>query len=132
MKIAVVSDDEKTISVHFGRAALYVVITSDDGEIISRETRPKAGHHTFGNNPKKDCGHGRGHGFDAGAATRHRGMIETISDCQVLIAGGMGQGAFAALESQNIMPVITEIEDIDEAVKMYLEGKLTNRKELLH
>jgi predicted Fe-Mo cluster-binding NifX family protein len=59
-------------------------------------------------------------------------MIDTIADCDVLIAGGMGNGAFAALEERNVTPLITEIADIDEAVRLYLEGNLTNRMELLH
>jgi len=50
----------------------------------------------------------------------------------VLIAGGMGNGAFAALEERSVTPLITEIADIDEAVRLYLEGNLTNRMELLH
>jgi hypothetical protein len=47
-------------------------------------------------------------------------MIDKIADCDVLIAGGMGHGAFAILEERNVMPLITEIEDIDEAVKCTL------------
>ena len=48
MRIAVVSDDEATVSRHFGRAPYYVVVAIEDGRIVSRETRPKAGHQTFG------------------------------------------------------------------------------------
>ena len=132
MKIALVSDDEKTISLHFGRAPLYVVVTAEGGKIKSRETRFKTGHHTFGGNHVHECNHGKVHGFDTGAGKRHRSMIDTIADCDVLIAGGMGNGAFAALEERNVTPLITEVEDIDEAVKLYLESKLVNRMELLH
>ena len=34
MKIAVITDDEKTISQHFGRAPYYMVFTIEDGHII--------------------------------------------------------------------------------------------------
>ena len=47
MKIAAISDDGATISQHFGRAALYVVVTVEDGKIVSTETRSKLGHHSF-------------------------------------------------------------------------------------
>ena len=47
MKIAAITDDGITISQHFGRAPLYVVVTLEEGKIVSKETRPKAGHHTF-------------------------------------------------------------------------------------
>jgi predicted Fe-Mo cluster-binding NifX family protein len=59
-------------------------------------------------------------------------MAETIADCQVLIAGGMGWGAYESLESRNIQPIVTDIRNIDEAVKLYLEGKLPNLMERLH
>jgi predicted Fe-Mo cluster-binding NifX family protein len=59
-------------------------------------------------------------------------MMEPISDCQVLIAGGMGWGAYENLTSQNIKPIVTDIKNIDEAVKLYLEGKLINLQQRLH
>jgi len=39
MKIAVISDDGKTISRHFGRAPYYLVLTVEDGKIVAREQR---------------------------------------------------------------------------------------------
>jgi predicted Fe-Mo cluster-binding NifX family protein len=59
-------------------------------------------------------------------------MMETISDCQVLLAGGMGWGAYDSLKSRNIEPIVTDITSIDEAVKLYLVGKLPNLMERLH
>jgi len=47
MKIAAISDDGTTISQHFGRAPLYVVVTVEEGKIVGQETRDKTGHHTF-------------------------------------------------------------------------------------
>jgi predicted Fe-Mo cluster-binding NifX family protein len=59
-------------------------------------------------------------------------MAETIADCQVLIVGGMGWGAYESMKSYNIEPVVTDVESIDEAVKLYLAGKLPNLMERLH
>jgi predicted Fe-Mo cluster-binding NifX family protein len=59
-------------------------------------------------------------------------MVETIADCQVLIAGGMGWGAYESLKSRGIEPVVTDVENIEEAVRLYLEGKLPNLMERLH
>ena len=72
------------------------------------------------------------HGYGAGAQSRHASMMESIADCQVLIAGGMGWGAYESLKSHNIEGVVTDIADIDEAVKLYLDGKLPNLMERLH
>lgn len=132
MKIAAISDDEVTVSQHFGRAPLYVVATVENGEIINKETRDKTGHHTFAAHQHPETAPGERHGYDSGAQSRHASMVETIADCQVLIAGGMGWGAYESLESCNIQPIVTDIRSIDEAVKLYLEGKLPNLMERLH
>ena len=131
MKVAVVSDDEVNISQHFGRASYYVVVTVKDGEIISRETREKAGHHTFATQ-HQDFASGERHGYDAGSQTKHAKMAEAIADCQVLLAGGMGWGAYESMQSYNIKPIVTDVKNIDEAVRLYLDNRLPNLMERLH
>ena len=132
MKIAIISDNETTISQHFGRAPVYVVVTVEDGKIVGRETRAKTGHHTFAAQHDIPVAPGERHGYDAGSQTKHASMAETITDCQVLIAGGMGWGAYESLKSRGIEPVVTDVENIEEAVKLYLQGKLPNLMERLH
>ena len=59
-------------------------------------------------------------------------MADAISDCQVFIAGGMGMGAFDSMKGYNIEPVVIDVKNIEEAVKLYLQGKLPNLMERLH
>ena len=132
MKIAAITEDGATVSQHFGRAPLYVVVTVEDGKITNRETRNKAGHHTFAAYQDAPLAPGERHGYDAGSQAKHASMAETITDCQVLIAGGMGWGAYESLKSRGIEPVVTDVENIEEAVKLYLQGKLPNLMERLH
>ena len=80
MKIAAVTEDEISISQHFGRAPLYTVVTVQDGKVVSKEVRAKAGHHTFAAH-HAELAPGERHGYDAGAQTRHASMIENIADC---------------------------------------------------
>ena len=47
MKIAVITDDEHTISQHFGRAPYYRVATVADGQVIEWQRRDKLGHAHF-------------------------------------------------------------------------------------
>jgi predicted Fe-Mo cluster-binding NifX family protein len=131
MKIAAISDDGVNISQHFGRAPLYVVVTVEENKIVARETRPKTGHHTFVA-AEQPLAPGERHGYDAGSQVKHRSMAESIADCQVLLAGGMGWGAYESMRSYNIEPVVTDVESIDEAVQLYLAGKLPNLMERLH
>lgn len=131
MKIAVVTDDSRIISAHFGRARYYLVFTIEDDRIVERELRPKANHSHFA---AEEHGHSPSgeHGTDPAAQHRHNMMIETISDCQILIARGMGSGAYRSLMAGGIQPIITDVVEIDEALNIYLSGTLTSHLEKLH
>jgi predicted Fe-Mo cluster-binding NifX family protein len=132
VKIAAISEDGTTISQHFGRAPYYVVLTVENGKVVNKEKRDKAGHHTFAGGQHPETAPGERHGFDAGAQSRHAAMAQSIDDCKVLIAGGMGWGAYESLKSRGIETVVTDVENIEEAVKLYLQGKLPNLMERLH
>ena len=100
MKIAAVTDDKQTISAHFGRATAYAVMTIEDGEIVEREYRSKVNHRDFQREGEHDHEHhhdSRGRGFGQHAAEKHNRMFATIKDCQVLLARGMGRGAYMGL-----------------------------------
>jgi predicted Fe-Mo cluster-binding NifX family protein len=135
MKIAVVSDDGKTISQHFGRATQYVVVTAEGEKIVNREVRQKAGHKDFSAGEEHQghqCGCHEVHGHQQGDEEKHVAMASAIKDVTVLLAGGMGMGAYESLKSYKIEPVITDVADIDQAIKLYLAGKLTNLMARLH
>jgi len=134
MKIAFISDDGNTISRHFGRAAYYVVLTIENGKITRRDQMPKLGHgHLAGQHEEHhEHGSGAGHGFEPGAQERHAGMVQPILDCKTLVAGGMGAGAYASIQSAGIEPVVTDMQLIDEAAAAYVAGTLKNHLEYLH
>jgi predicted Fe-Mo cluster-binding NifX family protein len=132
MKIAAASDDEVNISQHFGRAPHYVVLTVEDGKVVERETRAKAGHQTFAAHESPKLAPGERHGYDPGSETRHESMVEAISDCQVLIAGGMGWGAYESMREHGIETIVTDVKDISEATELYLAGNLPDLKDRLH
>ena len=132
MKIAVVTDDEKTISAHFGRAQYYSVFTVEDNKIVKKEIRDKANHSQFSGEDHHHGEYGDSHGMDPASQNRHGMMMETIQDCDVLLARGMGQGAHNNLRDRKIKPVLTDIQDIQEAVEAYLSGKLVENLARLH
>ncbi len=130
-KVAVVSEDGTTVSQHFGMAPWYMVYTIQDGKLAATEKREKAGHHQMGNaHPHGSQTHG--HVQDTASQDLHNRMASTINDCKVLITGGMGMGAYQSMKSNNIEPIVTDVRDIGQAVKLYLQGKLPNLKERLH
>jgi predicted Fe-Mo cluster-binding NifX family protein len=108
------------------------VATVEHNKVIGTETRPKMGHQHFAGDTHAEHGHGQPHGQDAESQSKHATMAQPISDCKVLIAGGMGMGAYESLKSYGVEPVITDVKNIIEAVNLYLQGKLPNLKEKLH
>jgi predicted Fe-Mo cluster-binding NifX family protein len=132
MKIAVITEDERTISQHFGRAPYYLVVTIEDGQIVQRELRDKLGHAQFSGESHEPEAPGQPHGISPAAHSRHERMVEAIGDCEALLCGGMGTGAYQSLQARGIRPVVTDIEAIDVAVRAYVEGRIVDRTDWLH
>jgi predicted Fe-Mo cluster-binding NifX family protein len=134
MRIALATEDGTTISAHFGRAPKYLVVTVRQGQVVGREIREKPGHVHFAADPHGGSGHqhqGR-HGFDPAAQDRHASMAAVISDCQVLLVRGMGAGAYQSMTQAGIRPIVTDLEDADEAVQAVISGKIVDHTERLH
>lgn len=130
MKIAFVSDDETTISRHFGRAKKYVVFSVQEGELTGLEVFSKKNqcsshryHHHHDEN---------GRGFGKQSRRKHHEAIETIKDCDVVVSRGMGSGIYGALLDKGIKPIITEISNINPAMEAVLDGTIINHAEQLH
>jgi predicted Fe-Mo cluster-binding NifX family protein len=131
-KVAAITDDGKTISQHFGRAAYYLVATVENGQIVNRELREKLGHTHYANQPHPEEQPGQGRGMDSASHHKHLQMAEAISDCEALLCRGMGMGAYQSMQTRGIRPIVTDITAIDDAVQAYIDGDIVDRVELLH
>jgi predicted Fe-Mo cluster-binding NifX family protein len=134
-KIAAVTDDGFKISPHFGRASKYVVMTVEGDLISNREVRDKAGHREFqAEEPHRHEHHDdpRGRGYGRHSAEKHQRMFESIKDCQVVLARGMGQGAYRGLQEMGIRPILTDILDIEVAVQAVMDDSIEDHPERLH
>lgn len=123
LKIAVVTDDGERISAHFGRARYYKVFTVEGNRIVAEEMIPRQHLH-------EDDDHGHAHHHGDGRHD-HRGMLQPLADCQVLIAGGMGSPAYQAAQA-NGLEVVLASGPAREAVEAYLRGELTSDPRRLH
>ena len=137
MRIAVVTDDQITISRHFGRAHYYLVFTVQDGQIVQQELRDKLGHDQFQHDEhdhdhEHEHHHEHGQGYGQHSQDKHSRMMANIGDCQILLAGGMGMGARASLQAIGVKPILTNMPEIDAALQAYLAGQLEDQPKLLH
>ena len=131
MRIAAITDDGTNISSHFGRAPFYAVFTIENQEVVEREMRDKMGHQQFVHEEGLVDEQGR-HGFGPGSQDRHAAMAQAIRDCDVLLSGGMGWGAFESMKQAGIKTVVTDMASIEDAVQAYLDGTIVERTDLLH
>ena len=102
MKI-VVTYDNGNIFQHFGKTEFFKVYEVEDNKVISSEV--------IGSN-------GTGHGALAGLLAEQ--------DVDVLICGGIGGGAQAALEEAGVELCAGAQGDVDQAVEAYLKGELVS------
>ena len=135
MKIAAVTDDGLSISPHFGRADTYLIVSVSDDCIVDRALRAKASHHDFqhdGSHSRHHHDHGSDRGYGKHAAEKHHRMFEPILDCQIVLARGMGMGAYQGLLQNGIRPILTDIADIETAVLAVIDGSIEDLQERLH
>ena len=130
MKIAVATEEGKTISAHFGRSPLFAIFDIENGAVAGitlREntfTRHFSGKHQAGEHGEHHHGKGDPHA--------HESAAKGLSDCQVVISHGMGRRAWEDLRARGIEMIVTDETDVATAVRLYLAGRLEDRVERLH
>jgi predicted Fe-Mo cluster-binding NifX family protein len=129
MKIAIVTDDGQSISAHFGRARAYLVLTVENGVVVGRDLRPKSAPHLDA--PSGHEGVDGGHDSPA-AHARHDQMIAAITDCDCLIARGMGRGAYDRITAAGIRAIVTDLVDPDDAARACADDRIVNLVDRLH
>ena len=119
LKIAVPTDDGETISRHFGQAIQFRVLTLENNQVIHSELRLKASHR---------------HGDHTQTPGVHPGqqMVEAISDCQVLICGGMGTPAYNRAQNAGLQVILTSQTSIQAALQAFAAGNLAHEGQLIH
>lgn len=104
MKIAVTSQNRKTITEHAGRCRKFWVFNIENNKIIDKELIEL---------PKEQAFH------ESSPHDPH-----PLDDIDVLITGGMGQGLIMRLEQKSINGLLTKESNPEKAVLLFLNGSL--------
>ena len=122
MKIGIASDNQASIAQHFGRTKGFVIAELVEGTIKSKEYRENNfSHHSQPGEHEHEHQGSHGHSHD--------GILAALKDCDVVIARGMGRRIYDDLRGVNIEAVITDIADVDEAIKAYISDTLVDNPE---
>ncbi|NOY78802.1 MAG: hypothetical protein GXO76_13140 [Calditrichaeota bacterium] len=112
MKIAVGTDDKQHLRKgHFGDS-LYFVIFTVDGQTIVKES--------VVHNPHSDHAEKKGEHHHHGKA---KAIWSTLHGVDVFIGRSMGRESVPKLIERGVLPVLTKIEDIREAVQAFLRDE---------
>jgi len=120
VKIAIPSDDGKSISSHFGRCCCFIIYEIEGNEVNSRIVRENF-----------FCPH-RVNICPKTVLVQTREFIERIRneavsgilDCQVMIGRYINQSAIDNLNSHNIKIVLVDEKEADVAIEKYLLSAL--------
>ena len=115
MKIAVATLDGTNISPHFGRSRQFVIFEAKSGEIVGREVRDHASHHSETSDSNQSQHH----------VQAHNCTFDGLEDCEVVLCGGMGMKAAQRLFQEGIHPFMVNVRcSPKEAVIAFLAGSL--------
>lgn len=104
MKIAVTSQNRRTVTEHAGRCRKFWIYEITEGEVQGKRLLELSKEQSF---------------HDSARSVPH--PLDTVD---VLISGGMGRGLERRLRERGIEAVVTDETDPDAATKAYLDGTL--------
>ena len=117
MKIALPSDDGRSICGHFGRTLGFLIFDITGGTITGQAHIPNTiTGHAQGQHHEHEHGSGQHHS--------HNGILDALTDVSVIIAGGMGRRLYDDLAGAGKQVFVTSLTDAREAVDAYMAGKL--------
>jgi predicted Fe-Mo cluster-binding NifX family protein len=118
MKIAVAISTGGAVSTHFGRSSGFAVFDVEDNKVVGREQRTN----TFTAHAQGQCG---GEGHHHTDSHGHGDIVSALSDCSIVLCGGMGQRAAEDLSANGIRPFVIEGPlTAEDAVNAFLSGRL--------
>lgn len=113
MRVAIASDDERTIANHFGRTRGFMIYEIEDGTIKNQHYRIN-----------DFTGHARGLEHSGHHIDRHGPILNALNDCQAVISRGMGRRIYEDLQNAGIETFIVDEIETNAAIRLYLENSL--------
>ncbi len=118
MKVAIATDDGKTVSQDLGSAKFYLVVTVSRSKTKGRELRLKARRV-----PSR---------WDDGEINPVRGVgsfIQPVEDCQLLIVGGMSRAEDQDFKRLGKATRLTDLALVEDILAALVRGRLDDHPE---
>jgi predicted Fe-Mo cluster-binding NifX family protein len=115
-KIAIATNDGRKVTGHIGRCKSFMIYQLEGNKIVNKELRENVFTHHRMHQGHQHHGEGGGH--------NHTQLINGLKDCSYLISSGGGWRVVEDLKQNNIIPVFSDVELIEEAVDKFMNGGL--------
>ncbi len=115
-KIAVATNDGQRVTGHIGRCRSFMIFELNCEKIVNKELRENMFTHHRMHHEHQHHGEGGGHS--------HSDLINGLKDCSYLISSGGGWRVVEDLKQNNITPIFSDVELIDEALDKFMKGEL--------
>jgi predicted Fe-Mo cluster-binding NifX family protein len=112
MKIAVTSQDRKTVTGHAGKCRKFWIYETDDKTILNKALLELA--------------------LEQSLHESHGAESHPLDGIEVLISGGAGEGLIRRLNAKGIQGIVTEETEPDSAVIHFLNGTLKQGQSECH
>lgn len=117
MKIAITSQNQRTVSGHAGKTTRFVVFEIENNNITSKSTleleKENVLHEYFHGNPSPD-------------------YVHPVLEMDVVITGSMGPGFPVKMKANGIEAVMTDEKDIEVVINKFLDGTLARLQPNAH
>jgi len=135
MRIAIPTDDGRTVANHFGRAMYFMIVEIEDGKEVSRKLSENLHAREHGNHEHHGFGNGRGYGHEHGYGNGqgyghehghgHEEVFASVGEIEGVVAVRIGPHMFEDLKEKNIrIYLVRPGTSIDEVVSDMIAGKL--------
>jgi len=119
MRIAIPSDDGITIAIHTGRASGFIIYEISDKQATRLEYRTnRYTGHALG-----QCKEGEDH---SNHHHSHDSLLDALTDCQAMLAHGMGPRLVQDLALRNIEVIFCTETQAEEVAQKLSAGQLTS------
>lgn len=135
MNVAIATNDGDYVNRHFGRSDYFKIYHIENNQIVQVEMRPR--NNSCCSTNSGDCHQKQeshsGCGCRDNAEKKQEEMASEISDCDTIIAGGMGKNSYESLKAQGFDGVLTKYSWTEEAITAFMENKIENyAQQLVH
>lgn len=138
IKVAMVSNNGRSLNGSFGSAKYFEVITVENNEVTGRETRETYNYEAAQEVPdilvKSENNGMKSFSLNVvdKSKEKHMKIAKSISDCDYVVARGMCANAYDSILQFKMKPVLTTLKEFDDVVKEIIEGTIVNHTERIH